>query len=62
LPLTLEQDAAYLQATGTTPARYLPLLRARQAGLLARGQAAGHPANAPTRPCAQEGQTECHMA
>jgi hypothetical protein len=43
LPLALEQAAAYLQATGITLARYLPLFRARQADLLARGQAAGHP-------------------
>ena len=43
LPLALEQAAAYMQATGTSLARYLPLFRARQADLLARGQAAGHP-------------------
>ncbi len=43
LPLALEQAAAYMQATGTTLARYLPLFRARQADLLARGEAAGHP-------------------
>ena len=45
LPLALEQAAAYLQATGTTLARYLPLFRARQADLLARGEASGHPAD-----------------
>ena len=43
LPLALEQAAAYMHATGTTLARYLPLFRDRQADLLARGQAAGHP-------------------
>ena len=45
LPLALEQSAAYMQATGTSLARYLPLFRARQADLLARGQAAGHRAD-----------------
>jgi Tetratricopeptide repeat len=45
LPLALEQAAAYMQATGTTLARYLPLFRARQADLLTRGQASGHPAD-----------------
>jgi hypothetical protein len=43
LPLALEQAAAYMQATGTTLAGYLPLFRDRQADLLARGEAAGHP-------------------
>ena len=43
LPLALEQAAAYMQATGTILAWYLPLFRARQADLLARGEAAGHP-------------------
>ncbi len=43
LPLALEQAAAYMQASGTTLGRYLPLFRARQADLLARGEAAGHP-------------------
>jgi hypothetical protein len=43
LPLALEQAAAYMQATGTTLAVYLPLFRERQADLLARGEAAGHP-------------------
>jgi hypothetical protein len=42
LPLALEQAAAYMQATGTPLARYLPLFRARHADLLARGEAAGH--------------------
>ena len=42
LPLALEQAAAYMQATGTTLARYLALLRERQSDLLARGEAAGH--------------------
>ena len=45
LPLALEQAAAYMQATGTTLAGYLPLFVARQAGLLARGEAAGHPSD-----------------
>jgi hypothetical protein len=45
LPLALEQAAAYMQATGTTLARYLALFRDRQADLLARGEAAGHPAD-----------------
>ena len=43
LPLALEQAAAYLQATGTTLARYLLSFRDRQADLLARGEVAGHP-------------------
>jgi len=42
LPLALEQAAAYMQATDTTLARYLPLFQARQGDLLARGEAAGH--------------------
>jgi hypothetical protein len=42
LPLALEQAAAYMQASGITLARYLTLFRARQADLLARGEAAGH--------------------
>src|ERR1700751_5836604 len=45
LPLALEQAAAYMQATGTTSARYLLLFRDRQADLLAHGEAAGHPAD-----------------
>ena len=45
LPLALEQAAAYMQATGTTLARYLPLFRNRQAELLARGEVAGHREN-----------------
>jgi hypothetical protein len=48
LPLALEQAAAYMQATGTTLARYLQLFRDRQADLLARGEAAGHPADVAT--------------
>jgi hypothetical protein len=44
LPLALEQAAAYMQATGTPLAGYLRLFRARQADVLARGEAAGHPA------------------
>jgi hypothetical protein len=42
LPLALEQAAAYMLATGTALPRYLALFRARQADLLARGEAAGH--------------------
>ena len=45
LPLALEQAAAYIQATGITLASYLPLFRDRQADLLARGEATGHPAH-----------------
>ena len=45
LPLALEQAAAYIQATGGTLAGYLALFRHRRADLLARGQAAGHPAD-----------------
>jgi hypothetical protein len=45
LPLALEQAAAYIQATGTTLAAYLSLFRDRRADLLARGKAAGHPAD-----------------
>jgi len=45
LPLALEQAAAYVQATGTTLARYLLLFRDRQADLLARGEVPGHPAD-----------------
>jgi hypothetical protein len=45
LPLALEQAAAYMQATGTMMARYLSLFRDRQADLLARGEATGHPAD-----------------
>jgi hypothetical protein len=44
LPLALEQAAAYVQATGSTLARYLALFQDRRAEVLARGQAAGHPA------------------
>jgi hypothetical protein len=42
LPLALEQAAAFMQVTGTPPIQYLSLYRARQADLLARGEAAGH--------------------
>ena len=45
LPLALEQAAAYIQATGITLAGYLSVFRGRAADLLARGEAAGHPAN-----------------
>src|SRR5437762_2674287 len=45
LPLALEQAAAYIQATGTTLARYQSVFRDRRADLLARGEAAGHPAD-----------------
>ena len=48
LPLALEQAAAYIQATGTTLAGYLSLFRDRRADLLARGEAAGHPADVAT--------------
>ena len=43
LPLALEQAAAYMQATGISLAGYRGLFRERQAELLARGEAAGHP-------------------
>jgi hypothetical protein len=42
LPLALEQAAAYVQATGISLIRYLSLFQARQADLLARGEAVGH--------------------
>jgi hypothetical protein len=42
LPLALEQAAAYMQASGIPLGRYLPMFRARQADLLARGEATGH--------------------
>jgi hypothetical protein len=45
LPLALEQAAAYMQASGTSPGQYLELFRTRRAELLARGKAAGHPAD-----------------
>jgi hypothetical protein len=45
LPLALEQAAAYMQATGTALGRYLSLFRDRRGELLARGEAAGHPAD-----------------
>jgi Domain of unknown function (DUF4062)/Tetratricopeptide repeat len=45
LPLALEQAAAYIQATGTTLAGYVSMFGDRRADLLARGDAAGHPAD-----------------
>jgi hypothetical protein len=45
LPLALEQATAYIQATGTTLAGYLAVFRDRRTELLARGEAAGHPAD-----------------
>jgi hypothetical protein len=45
LPLALEQAAAYMQASSTALNRYLVLFRSRQADLLARGEADGHPLN-----------------
>jgi hypothetical protein len=45
LPLALEQAAAYTQATGTTLTAYLSIFQDRRADLLARGEAAGHPAD-----------------
>ena len=45
LPLALEQVGAYVQTTGTTLAGYLALFEGRRAELLARGEAAGHPAD-----------------
>jgi hypothetical protein len=45
LPLALEQAAAYIQVTGTTLAGYVSVFADRRADLLARGQAAGHPAD-----------------
>jgi len=45
LPLALELAGAYIQATGTTLAGYLPVFQGRRADLLARGQAGGHPAD-----------------
>jgi hypothetical protein len=45
LPLALEQAGAYIQATGTTLAGYASLFQDRRADLLARGEAAGHPAD-----------------
>ena len=43
LPLALEQAAAYIQATGTSLAKYVALFGDRRADLLARGKAVGHP-------------------
>jgi len=45
LPLGLEQAAAYIQATEATLTGYLSMFRQRQADLLARGEAIGHPAD-----------------
>ena len=45
LPLALEQAAAYIQATGTPWPATWRLFRQRRADLLARGEAAGHPAD-----------------
>jgi hypothetical protein len=45
LPLALEQAGAYIQATGTTLAGYLSVFGDRREDLLARGEAAGHPAD-----------------
>ena len=45
LPLALEQAAAYIQASVTTLAEYLSAFRDRRSDLLARGEAAGHPAD-----------------
>jgi Tetratricopeptide repeat len=45
LPLALEQAAAYILATGSTLAAYLSVFGDRRTDLLARGQAAGHPAD-----------------
>jgi hypothetical protein len=42
LPLALEQAAAYLQATGGSPASYLTAFRQRREGLLARGTPTGY--------------------
>jgi hypothetical protein len=41
LPLALEQAVAYIQATASSLARYLVLLRRRRLDLLARGEPAG---------------------
>jgi len=45
LPLALEQAAAYMTAAGMSTSEYLELYRQRRARLLAKGEAAGHPAN-----------------
>ena len=42
LPLTLEQAAAYIHATGGTLARYLTLFQQRRAELLAQGEPIGY--------------------
>jgi len=43
LPLTLEQAAAYVQASGTSLAAYLALFRKRRADQLGRGEPTGYP-------------------
>jgi Tetratricopeptide repeat len=43
LPLALQQAAAFMWTTQTPLAGYLPLFRGRQAELLNRGEALGHP-------------------
>jgi hypothetical protein len=48
LPLALEQAAAYINATGITLAGYLSMFEGRRPALLARGEAAGHPADVAT--------------
>jgi hypothetical protein len=42
LPLALQQAAAYMEATGLSPAEYLAQFRARRAALLARGEPLGY--------------------
>lgn len=42
LPLALEQAAAYLDATGTSAARYLARLRTEQAAMLGKGEDLAH--------------------
>jgi hypothetical protein len=42
LPLALEQAAAYIQATRSSLAGYLPLLRLRRSDMLARGEPTGY--------------------
>jgi Tetratricopeptide repeat len=45
LPLSLEQAAAYIQATGITLARYASVFQDRRDDLLARGETAGYAAD-----------------
>lgn len=45
LPWAPEQAATYMQATTTTPGRYLPLFRDRPADPPDHGEASGHPAD-----------------